>query len=206
MAKFRSQNLPNLIRLAVLYKYGGIYLDTGFVVLKSLAGLRNAIGAQSIGMSRNRTGLNKAVLVFYMNHPLLFKFIEEFSLTFDRNKWGHNGPYLVSRAVQKVAERPGFNLTILPPMAFYPDDWNRIGVFSRNQKAMRNQIQLLKRIYEWRGIKFLQSDSCTRTESSVTVSTKILPLFIDESTRCLKVPYFFLEVFVSLFVDFTTCT
>ena len=37
-----SQNLSNLIILAVLNKYGGIYLDTDFIVLKSFAGLRNA--------------------------------------------------------------------------------------------------------------------------------------------------------------------
>ncbi|KAF9665187.1 hypothetical protein SADUNF_Sadunf16G0095900 [Salix dunnii] len=123
------QNLSNLIRLAVLYKYGGIYLDTDFIVLKSFADLRNAIGAQSIDVSRNWTRLNNAVLVFDMNHPLLLKFIEEFASTFNGNKWGHNGPYLVSRIVQKVAERPGYNFTILPPMAFYPVSWNRIGGF-----------------------------------------------------------------------------
>jgi lactosylceramide 4-alpha-galactosyltransferase len=64
-----------------------------------------------------------------MNHPLLLKFIEEFASTFDGNKWGHNGPYLVSRVVQKVAGRPGYNFTVLPPMAFYPVGWNRIGGF-----------------------------------------------------------------------------
>lgn len=128
-----AQNLSNLIRLAALYKYGGIYLDTDFIVLKSFIGLRNSIGAQSIDMvSRNWTRLNNAVLVFDRNHPLLFKFIQEFAATFDGNKWGHNGPYLVSRVVERVARRPGYNFTVLPPMAFYPVDWNRIvGFFKK---------------------------------------------------------------------------
>lgn len=130
-----SQNLSNLIILAVLNKYGGIYLDTDFVVLKSFAGLRNAIGEQSIGVSKNWTRLNNAVLGLDMNHPLLFKFIKEFASTFDGNKWGHNGPYLVSRVVQKVAERPGYNFTILPPMAFYPVGWNRIGGFFQKSES-----------------------------------------------------------------------
>lgn len=123
-----AQNLSNLIRLAVLYKYGGVYLDTDFIVLKSFEGLRNSIGAQSIDVvSGNWTRLNNAVLIFDMNHPLLFKFIEEFAATFDGNKWGHNGPYLVSRVVQRVQTRPGYNFTILPPTTFYPVNWNRIG-------------------------------------------------------------------------------
>ena len=123
-----AQNLSNLMRLAVLYKYGGVYLDTDFLVLKSFKGLKNTIGAQSIdAVSKNWTRLNNAVLVFDMNHPLLFKFIEEFALTFDGNKWGHNGPYMVSRVVHRVKGRPGYNFTILPPIAFYPVDWIKIG-------------------------------------------------------------------------------
>ncbi|KAK6290623.1 hypothetical protein POUND7_002164 [Theobroma cacao] len=131
-----AQNLSNLMRLAVLYKYGGVYLDTDFIVLKSFKGLKNTIGAQSIhAESKNWTRLNNAVLVFDMNHPLLFKFIEEFALTFDGNKWGHNGPYMVSRVARRVEGRPGYNFTILPPMAFYPVDWIKIGSLFKMPKA-----------------------------------------------------------------------
>ncbi|MBA0800848.1 hypothetical protein Gohar_011260 [Gossypium harknessii] len=121
-----AQNLSNLMRLAALYKYGGVYLDTDFIVLKSFKGLKNTIGAQSTNSAKNWTRLNNAVLVFDMNHPLLYKFIEEFALTFDGNKWGHNGPYMVSRVVHRVEGRTGYNFTILPPVAFYPVDWIKI--------------------------------------------------------------------------------
>ncbi|XP_057808111.1 uncharacterized protein At4g19900-like [Salvia miltiorrhiza] len=126
------QNLSNLIRLAVLYKYGGIYLDTDFIILKSLEGLRNSIGAQSVDLFGNWTRLNNAVLVFDRNHPLVYKFLEEFASNFDGNVWGHNGPYLVSRVVEKLDRAEEFNLTILPPMAFYPVSWTRVtGYFAR---------------------------------------------------------------------------
>ena len=122
-----AQNLSNLMRLAVLYKYGGVYLDTDFIVLKPFRGLKNLIGAQSMDMeSKNWTRLNNAVLIFDVNHPLLLKFIEEFASTFDGNKWGHNGPYLVSRVVERIRKKPGNNFTVLPPMAFDPVDWIRI--------------------------------------------------------------------------------
>ncbi|KAM4090546.1 hypothetical protein ACJW30_09G070500 [Castanea mollissima] len=122
-----AQNLSNLMRLVVLYKYGGVYLDTDFIVLKPFSGLKNLIGAQSINMeSKSWTRLNNAVLIFDVNHPLLLKFIEEFASTFDGNKWGHNGPYLVSRVAERIREKPGYNFTVLPPMAFYPVDWIRI--------------------------------------------------------------------------------
>ncbi|KAD6120353.1 hypothetical protein E3N88_11624 [Mikania micrantha] len=119
-----AQNLSNLIRLVVLYKYGGVYLDTDFITLKDFSGLRNSIGAQSATRFGNWTRLNNAVLIFDKNHPLLYNFIEEFALTFDGNRWGHNGPYLVSRVVERGAVS---NLSVLPPEAFYPVDWTRIG-------------------------------------------------------------------------------
>ncbi|CAH9061306.1 unnamed protein product [Cuscuta europaea] len=124
-----AQNLSNLIRLAVLYKYGGAFLDTDFIVMKNFSGLRNAIGAQSVDLYGNWTRLNNAVLVFDKGHPLIYKFMEEFSLTFDGNKWGQNGPYLVSRVVERVQSQYPFRFRVLPPMAFYPVDWLHIDGF-----------------------------------------------------------------------------
>lgn len=122
-----GQNLSNLLRLGLLHKFGGIYVDTDVIILRSIGKLKNTIGAQTIDLeTRNWSRLNNAVLIFDKSHPLLYKFIEEFALTFDGNKWGHNGPYLVSRVVSRVSERPGYNITVLPPMAFYPVDWSKI--------------------------------------------------------------------------------
>ncbi|XP_057801272.1 uncharacterized protein LOC131016579 [Salvia miltiorrhiza] len=123
------QNLSNLIRLAALYKYGGVYLDTDFIILKDLSRLRNSIGAQSVDVNGNWTRLNNAILVFDKNHQLVYKFMEEFASTFDGNIWGHNGPYLVTRVVDRVVRVRDFNFTILPPIVFYPVDWIRIPRF-----------------------------------------------------------------------------
>ncbi|KAH0723919.1 hypothetical protein KY289_006963 [Solanum tuberosum] len=128
-----AQNLSNLIRLAVLYKYGGVYLDTDFIILKDFSSLRNSIGAQSVSANGNWTRLNNAVLIFDRKHPLLYKFMEEFALSFDGNKWGQNGPYLVSRVVGRLkmmsTEKYQLNFTVLPPISFYPVDWVRIPGF-----------------------------------------------------------------------------
>ncbi|KAL3531710.1 hypothetical protein ACH5RR_005231 [Cinchona calisaya] len=130
-----AQNLSNLIRLAVLYKYGGVYLDTDFIVLRDFSMLRNVIGAQSVDANGNWTRLNNAVLVFDKKHPLLYEFMQEFQLTFDGNSWGHNGPYLVSRVVYRLATNTmtqDYNFTVLPPIAFYPVGWIGIdGFFKR---------------------------------------------------------------------------
>uniref|UniRef100_A0A2P2IVG3 Alpha 1,4-glycosyltransferase domain-containing protein n=1 Tax=Rhizophora mucronata TaxID=61149 RepID=A0A2P2IVG3_RHIMU len=122
-----SINLSNLVRVAMLYKYGGTYLDSDFIILKDFEGLRNAVGAQSVDEATNQwTRINGAVMIFDMNHPILLDFLREFATTFNGNKWGHNGPYLVSRVMERVGNTPGYNITILPPRAFYPVDWIKI--------------------------------------------------------------------------------
>ncbi|RYR15939.1 hypothetical protein HN51_066492 [Arachis hypogaea] len=123
-----SQNLSNLMRLAMLYKYGGVYLDTDLIFVKDMSQLKNAIGAQFVDLETKQwLRLNSAIMIFDMKHPILLDLLEEFASSFDGNKWGHNGPYLVTRVVGRVVEdKLGYNLTVLPPSAFYPVDWNKI--------------------------------------------------------------------------------
>ncbi|GAA0186647.1 glycosyltransferase [Lithospermum erythrorhizon] len=81
--------------LGLLYRFGGIYLDTDVIVLKSFAKRRNVIGAQSVDPdTKTWSRLNNAVMIFDKGHPLVYKFIEEFSRTFDGNKWGHMKSFL----------------------------------------------------------------------------------------------------------------
>ncbi|KAJ0443544.1 putative glycosyltransferase, DXD sugar-binding, alpha 1,4-glycosyltransferase [Helianthus annuus] len=143
-----GQNISNLLRLCLLYKYGGVYVDFDVVILKSFSELKNSIGAQSVDQgSKNWSRLNNAVMVFDKMHPLVYKFIEEFALTFNGNKWGHNGPYLVSRVVSRVQGRPGYNFTVMPPMAFYPMNWDRVRVLFRGAKN-ESDARWLKVKYE----------------------------------------------------------
>ncbi|KAL9238522.1 hypothetical protein vseg_012928 [Gypsophila vaccaria] len=122
-----TQNLSNLLRMVLLYKYGGVYLDTDFIILKSVSGLKNSIGIQSVDdKTRIWRTLNNAVLIFDKEHPLVWEFMEEFATTFDGFKWGYNGPYLATRVVSKFINDPLFQFNIISPMAFYPIDWIRI--------------------------------------------------------------------------------
>ncbi|KAL0361098.1 UNVERIFIED_CONTAM: hypothetical protein Sradi_3794300 [Sesamum radiatum] len=109
-----------------------VYLkDTYIIILKSFRELKNAIGAQTIDLDTGKwCKLNNVVMIFDEGHPLLYKFIQEFALTFNGKKWGHNGPYLVSTVVSRVTGRPGYNFIGPPPMAFYLVDWSKIGSLS----------------------------------------------------------------------------
>lgn len=143
-------NLSNLIRLAMLYKYGGVYSDTDFVFLKDVTALHNSVGAQSMDTATKKwSRLNGAIMIFDKGHPVLLKFLQEFALTYDGNKWGHNGPYLVSRVVARVSGRPGREVNVMPLEAFYPVDWTRIGrLFTRpgNETEKKWAEEILDRL------------------------------------------------------------
>ncbi|XP_051125499.1 uncharacterized protein At4g19900-like [Andrographis paniculata] len=151
-----GQNLSNLLRMGLLYRFGGIYIDTDVIVLKSFEGLRNAIGAQTIDLAtRNWSRLNNAVMAFDRGHPLLREFIEEFAKTFDGNKWGHNGPYLVSRVVSRMhREELGLDFMVLPPMAFYPVDWSKIRSLFMGPKSLRHSKWIFAKLKQIRGHSF----------------------------------------------------
>ncbi|OMO85121.1 hypothetical protein CCACVL1_10414 [Corchorus capsularis] len=119
--------LSDLIRLAVLYKYGGVYIDTDFIFLKDLSPLRNVIGAQSVNqVTKKWSRLNNAVLIFDIHHPLLVEFLKEYATNFDGNRWGYIGPYLVSRVLERIGDNFEYDVTVFPPKAFYPVDWFKI--------------------------------------------------------------------------------
>ncbi|KAL1560190.1 lactosylceramide 4-alpha-galactosyltransferase [Salvia divinorum] len=150
-----GQNLSNLLRIGLLYRFGGIYLDTDVLVLKSFGELRNAIGAQSSDLATgNWSRLNNAVMVFDKGHPVVLEFMEEFAHTFDGNRWGHNGPYLVSRVVARLSGRPRFDLTVLPPVAFYPVRWNRIGGLFEGAKGLSHSKWMVAKLRQIRSQSF----------------------------------------------------
>ncbi|XP_010691811.2 uncharacterized protein LOC104905065 [Beta vulgaris subsp. vulgaris] len=127
-----AQNLSNLLRLVILYKYGGVYLDTDMIILKDVSRLRNSIGIQEIDEKKNTwSSVNNAVLIFDKEHPLLLRFMEEFNSTFDGSLWGHNGPHMASRIIKKVVNDTRYKINVMSPMAFYPVTWFRIFKFYR---------------------------------------------------------------------------
>ncbi|GJN02260.1 hypothetical protein PR202_ga19592 [Eleusine coracana subsp. coracana] len=155
-----GQNLSNLLRLALLHRYGGVYLDADVLVLTSFfspnggGGLpRNAVGAQAADAA---TGgwrrLNNAVMAFDAAHPALREFMAEFAATFDGSRWGHNGPYLVSRVLARLAGDGG--VAVLPPRAFYPVDWIKIGGLFRAPRDRGGERWVKAKVENIRGGSF----------------------------------------------------
>ncbi|XP_055483241.1 lactosylceramide 4-alpha-galactosyltransferase [Psammomys obesus] len=116
--------LSDASRIALLWKFGGIYLDTDFIVLKNLRNLTNMLGFQS------RYVLNGAFLAFERKHEFLDLCIHDFVDHYNGWIWGHQGPQLLTRVFKKWCSIRSLKeshacrgVTALPPEAFYPIPW-----------------------------------------------------------------------------------
>lgn len=139
---FPLNNLSNGIRLVLLWRYGGTYLDTDMVVVKNLARslYRNAVGVEAdegelekiLHMEGNYgLNINTAAFVNFQARNafielLMHRFVEEFA----GDVWGWNGPGLLTRTWKdwnNDHEVSGdSHVQILSKNALYPIKWHEL--------------------------------------------------------------------------------
>ncbi|XP_020113991.1 uncharacterized protein At4g19900 [Ananas comosus] len=112
-----------LIRLAALYKYGGIYLDSDVIVLNPLQSLQNSVGVADI-IDGNST-FTGAVMAFEKHSNFLMECLKEFYSTYDDTLLKYNGADLVTRVLNRFSTKADkgygqLNIKIEPPFVFYP--------------------------------------------------------------------------------------
>ncbi|XP_064483116.1 lactosylceramide 4-alpha-galactosyltransferase-like [Ornithodoros turicata] len=121
---FRANHLSDALRLLLLWKFGGVYVDMDVLVLKNIAALRNSV-------SRERfPAVGNSVLVFNKGHPFLLDCMREFASSYKSRLWAHNGPRLLERVLLKycppelLRNQPHLkcsgDVTVLSAEAFYP--------------------------------------------------------------------------------------
>ncbi|XP_077639241.1 lactosylceramide 4-alpha-galactosyltransferase-like [Lonchura striata] len=87
--------LSDACRIVLMWKFGGIYLDTDFIVLKNLENLTNALGIQGDNV------LNGAFLSFKAKHNFMELCMQDFVQNYNGWVWGHQGPGLLTRVFKK---------------------------------------------------------------------------------------------------------
>ena len=119
-------HLSDVLRILILKKFGGIYLDLDALVIKTFPSNENFIGFNEIGL--NEIGINEfelagGVMKFQMNHSIVQEMIVELSNSFDGNAWTANGPDLIKKVIKNFCKgklENCQNLTIFDPYVFYP--------------------------------------------------------------------------------------
>ncbi|XP_010001333.1 PREDICTED: lactosylceramide 4-alpha-galactosyltransferase-like [Chaetura pelagica] len=122
--------LSDACRIAIMWKFGGIYLDTDFIVLKNLKNLTNVLGTQSENV------LNGAFLSFKPKHKFIELCMQDFVDNYKGWIWAHQGPALLTRVFKKWCSITNIQnnmsckgVTALFREAFYPiywEDWKKL--------------------------------------------------------------------------------
>ncbi|WCJ28493.1 alpha 1 4-glycosyltransferase family protein [Euphorbia peplus] len=120
--KFYSTHYSELVRLAALYKYGGIYLDSDIIVLNSLSSLNNTVGFEG---ELTRSSLNGAVMAFTKNSLFIMECLKEFYTKYDDTLLRWNGADLLTRVARNFLGKEGKSpkqqeLKLQPSYIFFP--------------------------------------------------------------------------------------
>ncbi|KAL3196108.1 hypothetical protein MRX96_053993, partial [Rhipicephalus microplus] len=136
-----------LSRYAVLWKRGGVYVDTDVIVFRSLKGLRNSIVYEVDGEH-----VTNSLLFFAKNHPVIRALMIACSRYYRPDWWSACGPWLTShlprkRAISRLVK-------FLPSWTFFKskfDDW-------RHFFDPRNARRLLREVNNSYGVHPLEQD------------------------------------------------
>lgn len=145
--KFYSTHFSELVRLASLYKYGGIYLDSDIVVLQPLSSLNNTVGLEN---EHNGSNLNGAVMAFRKHSPFIWDCLTEFYSTYDDTLVRWNGAELLTRvSINFLNKKSPFDkqmeLKLQPSFAFFPISRDTVTSFfttpsSAYERALRDGL------------------------------------------------------------------
>ena len=147
-SQYQAVHLSDMLRLAIVYKYGGFYSDFDAMTLKDLSQFQNVIGGTNIqeAILKNLERLKdfseiigveniqkmslrilqNTVFQFEKNHKILAKTMEEISKRFEGHHRIEIGPLFLTTVVKNmynISEVEHFkkkDLEVLPNDYFYP--------------------------------------------------------------------------------------
>ena len=182
--------LADVLRMALLYKIGGAYLDLDLI---SIAPLPSGSLAHSIGMQQHRKAtreghrtawqLNNAALLFRCpRSAILQALMVAFAQKYEPSVWGTGGPMLytrVWRAWQQTRSSDAnagaqtaamANLTVLPPATFYPLHWWQRRYFDEAQEGSESSVEAAIEPGVTVGVHLWSSVSGTRLHAKSAVA------------------------------------
>ncbi|XP_075720030.1 alpha-1,4-N-acetylglucosaminyltransferase-like [Rhinoderma darwinii] len=120
--KYWIHNIADSCRLALMWKFGGIYMDTDIISIRPVP-YQNFVAAEYPQSSSN------GVFGFSPRHNFTWKCMERFVQDYNGEIWGHQGPYLFTHVLKQSCDLPVFkdledincgNISFLNPQRFYP--------------------------------------------------------------------------------------
>eukprot|EP00924_Labyrinthula_sp_SR-Ha-C_P003099 snap_masked-scaffold_50-processed-gene-1.31-mRNA-1 protein AED:1.00 eAED:1.00 QI:0/-1/0/0/-1/1/1/0/387 len=94
---FAKQNKSNAARLAILFKYGGLYMDLDFVTFVDPSSVGNTFLQDGVSKESKYIFNNAFMKISGKNRVLLYELMKLFVKDYDGDVWGANGPRLLTK-------------------------------------------------------------------------------------------------------------
>ena len=136
-------HVSDMLRLLILFRYGGVYLDTDVVITRSFHDLEDSLGYQ------DEKELNGAVMIFRKPRNRYLKWcIEEFNRAYDSTVWDLNGPKLLSRVYRRFVKTKGWSAVVkaLPPSTFQLIPWDKVNSHCFHNSTDEEMYQMVVKI------------------------------------------------------------
>ncbi|KAK3850423.1 hypothetical protein Pcinc_042872 [Petrolisthes cinctipes] len=151
------QVLSNMLRVLVLWYWGGVYTDTDAISVKTLDVPINAVSLEVKG------SINNAFLSFTAHNPILLKIMEDISKNFKPSVWASSGPKVITRVMRNECKNDSKlemihgnpqscnNITIYPIRFFSPIDYTKFqDYFAKgNGKNFKNDFNSSYLVHFW---------------------------------------------------------
>ncbi|XP_045108411.1 lactosylceramide 4-alpha-galactosyltransferase-like [Portunus trituberculatus] len=122
--------LSDMLRVLVLWWWGGVYSDTDVISVQSLTLPDNSLGFE------HSKQLGSAFYSFQARHPVLLSLMKDMHRNFKPHHWGSIGPLAITRVMQNICKSRMMklvrkapvtcrgNVTLFPQSTFYPVRYN----------------------------------------------------------------------------------
>jgi len=147
--KYWYSHETDLIRFVMLYKYGGIYLDSDILIFKNIdyESIKNTL---SFECSDSWAITGSAYLCYEKKHKLLEKLLTSFWIYWNKNVWHCVGPGLINIFRNEI--------NILDYYYFYPISFIEISQYGINVKFLeKSKVDVIQNISKSYGMHLWNS-------------------------------------------------
>ncbi|XP_042859246.1 lactosylceramide 4-alpha-galactosyltransferase-like [Penaeus japonicus] len=149
--------ISDLLRVLLVWRYGGFYSDTDTVCLKSISPLKNVI----VTSTGDRNHIANGVFHFTNRHEFITFIMSTMTKMYSPRAWGSMGPNTFNRCTREYCKLPNLqslfpkeredpikcgNITVLPEYYLLPYPWNQYRKIFR-EGGWKNFIATHKKTY-----------------------------------------------------------
>ncbi|XP_023233605.1 lactosylceramide 4-alpha-galactosyltransferase-like [Centruroides sculpturatus] len=148
-SKYKTHHLSDAVRYAVIWRYGGIYLDLDIVMLKPLPFTTNFV------VKSRKNSLCNGIFGMQRHHSFLYDCMKNLSEEYKSDCFVCVGPrfftkhflsYCRSKSVEYVEEKDNCNITILQPITVFPVPYSSWKYYFTSFKTI-NVLRRMKNSY-----------------------------------------------------------